>query len=399
METLFAKHDRYIRLTSTKLVRGLINDINWNARLICLQGPRGVGKSTLLKQYIKLNYKATSREVLYCSLDSVYFANHTLLGMAEQFVALGGRRLFLDEVHKYDTWSKEIKEIYDLYPELQIVFSGSSLLHLLNADADLSRRCVRYNMQGLSFREFLLFYKGISVPKYSLEEVLSQPNAVADQVLAACSPIKEFKEYLKFGYYPFYLDNHQDYYTMIEQVLMYIIEVELPLLCGVEVANTRKLKALIEFIANSVPYQIDATKLGNAIGVHRTTAVEYLLHLGRAKLLNPLYSNAKNLSKTSRPDKVYLENTNLMYAITHQPIQVGTLRETFAVNQLSYNHTVTYGRAVGDFYVDGRFLFEVGGKEKSFKQIADMPDSYVLADDIEPPFGAKLPLWMMGLLY
>ena len=399
METLFAKHNKLIRQTSTKIVRFAMKEINWDARLICIQGSRGVGKSTLMKQFIKLHDEAYSGKWLYCSLDTVYFTTHSILELAEKFSLNGGQRLFLDEIHKYPSWSKEIKEIYDLYPELQVVFSGSSLLHILNADADLSRRCVHYEMQGLSFREFLLFRKGIEMPSYSLEEILANPFEICLSVTEKCKPVAEFAEYLKNGYYPFYFENKQDYYSYIEQVIGFVTEVELPLLCNVEIANVRKIQALLGILAITKTCEIDVSKLANAIGVHRNTVIEYLSYLNRAKILNLLYSDLKSVSKMKKPDKVYLENANLMYALANVPVNIGLLREIFVVNQLQYKHSVEYGKADGDFKVDGKYTFEVGGKEKNFKQIAGIENSFVLADDLEMPVGNKLPIWLVGLLY
>ena len=224
MESLFQKQERLLAQTQTDIVRDTINRIHWDKRLIAIRGSRGVGKTTLLKQFIKLNYPAGSREVLYCSLDSMYFSNHTLLELAENFYLMGGKRLFLDEVHKYPTWSKEIKEIYDMYPSLQIVFTGSSLLNLLNADADLSRRCRPYYMPGLSFREFLKFYKGMNVPVCELEGLLRDANEICLEVNDKCRPQPLFEEYLQCGYYPFFDGNKEDYYIAIENVVNYITE-------------------------------------------------------------------------------------------------------------------------------------------------------------------------------
>lgn len=399
METLFTKQDRLLQLTSTKIVRVLMERINWDAQLIAIRGPRGVGKTTLLLQYIKLNYEKYSREVLYCTLDSVYFSNHTLLELVDTFYKNGGKHLFLDEVHKYPTWSKEIKEIYDLYPDMRVVFSASSLLNILNADADLSRRCIPYEMQGLSFREFLWFYKGLELPVCTLEEVLTSPEAICAKVNETCRPLPFFKEYLQFGYYPFYLRNQTDYYTSIEQVVNFIIETELPQLCGVDVSNVRKIKALLGILATSVPFEVDISKLSTTIGIHRNTVIEYLNSLERSKLLHLLYADLLSVKKMQKPDKIYLDNPNLLYALASHPVKIGTVRETFVVNQLSYNNEIEYGKKTGDFKVNGRYILEVGGEGKTYDQIADIPHSYILADETETPYRCKLPLWIVGFLY
>ena len=399
METLFAKHDRLVRNTPVNIVRSLMNEINWSARLISIQGARGVGKSTLLLQYIKTNFELGDRSVLYCSLDSVYFTSHSLLDLANAFVMNGGCLLVLDEVHKYPAWSKEIKEIYDLYPELKIVFSGSSLLHILNGDADLSRRCIPYKMQGLSFREYLEFYKDIHLPIVSFEDILNHNVQLCEEVLNKCKVIPLFKDYLQFGYYPYYLENQKDYYVSIEQTVNLICEVELPMLCNVSVSNVRKIKALLSVISSTFPFQVDATKLSKMVEVHRNTIVEYLYYLDRSRILNLLFSDILSVKKMQKPDKVFLENTNLLYALSSITPNIGTVRKTFAVNQLRNAHIVEYGKENGDLKVDDKFIFEIGGSEKSFEQIADLPDSYILADDIEFPIRNKLPLWLLGFLY
>lgn len=399
METLFAKQDRLLSLTSTEIIRTLMYQINWDAQLVAIKGPRGVGKTTLMLQYMKQHYEVYSREVLYCTLDSVYFSNHTLLELVDVFVKNGGKHLFLDEVHKYPTWSKEIKEVYDMYPDLKVVFSASSLLNILNADADLSRRCIPYEMQGLSFREFLLFYKQLDLPICTLEEVLTSPGNICSEVNKVCRPLPLFREYLQYGYYPFYLKNQIDYYTSIEQVVNFIVETELPQLCGIDVGNVRKIKALLGILASSVPFEVDISKLATTIGIHRNTVIEYLNSLEKAKLLHLLYADLLSVKKMQKPDKIYLDNPNLLYALASNPVKIGTARETFVVNQLSCDHEIEYGKKTGDFKVNGKYTLEVGGEGKTYNQIADVPDSYILADGIETPYRCKLPIWVVGFLY
>lgn len=399
MEKLFARQSVLLRNTDTTFEREIINSINWDAPLISIRGPRGVGKTTMMLQYIKRTYGSSNKEALYCSLDSVYFANKNILDLASAFYSNGGKHLFLDEVHKYPTWSQEVKEIYDTYPDMKVVISGSSLLNILTGDADLSRRCVPYEMQGLSFREFLKLYKKIDIPVWKLSDILSNPSALCDSVLDKCKPLPLFKEYLKYGYYPFYLKNKSNYYQLIEQVISYVIETELPQIYNVEPALVRKIKALLDTVCNSIPFEVDATKLASVIGVHRTTIVNYLYMLDKAKVINMLFADTKSLKKLQKPDKIYAENANILYALGGGDVNIGTIRETFAVNQLTYKHTIEYGKEQGDFKVDGKIIFEVGGKKKDYSQIADLPDSYILADDIEVPFGHKIPLWAMGFGY
>lgn len=399
MESLFIKQERLLAQTSTGIVRELMNQIHWNNRLIAIRGSRGVGKTTLMLQYIKLNYQSGSREVLYCTLDSIYFSNHTLLDFIDKFYIQGGKRLFLDEVHKYPTWSKELKEAYELYPSLQIVFSGSSLLNILSADADLSRRCLPYNMYGLSFREFLMFYKGIQFPIYSLQTILNNASAICIEVNEKCRPVQMFNEYLHEGYYPFFTGNREDYYINIENVTNLILEQEMPLLCNIDPAYVRKLKALLGILASSAPFEVDITKLAGTIGLSRNSVIAYLQSLERAELLKLLYSDINSVKKMQKPDKIYLQNPNLLYAISSTTVQIGTARETFVINQLSVNHEVEYGKSQGDFVIDQKYIFEVGRADKTFKQIAGLPDSYILADNMEFATGCKLPLWIVGLTY
>ena len=398
MDTLFEKQNALLRATNMQIVRSFMSQVNWEAPMLCIRGARGVGKSTLLRQYIKMNFPSGLRKALYCSLDWVYFSQHSMLEVASQFYKTGGQLLVFDEVHKYESWSKEVKEISELYPDLRIILSGSSLLRLLDGDADLSRRCRGYDMPGLSFREYLQFYKGIVLPSYTLKEILANPRAVADRVNGACRPLEFFHEYLKYGYYPFYLNNPIDYYPLIEQTVNYVVDVELPQLRGVRPENCRKIKALLNILSQEVPFEVKITKLATNLEMQRATVIEYLKYLNDAKLLALLYCDITSVKKMSKPDKIFLDNPNLLYALSDTDVRIGTARECFVVNQLSFQHLVEYNRQ-GDFKVNGKWIFEVGGARKSFQQIADIPDSYVLADDIEYPNGNKLPLWIVGFLY
>ena len=403
MDTLFRKSDRLLANTSTDIVREKMGEIHWNSQLITIIGAKGVGKSTLIKQYLKLNYPPGDRRVLYCSADTVDFSTRTLVELAEEFVIQGGELLAIDEIHKYKPgttdWSREIKEIYELFPDLKMIVSGSSLLRLKEGDADLSRRAVQYTMPGLSFREALRFYHALSFPVWTLEDILAHSHDLWQMVSSKCKPVALFKEYLEKGYYPFLLEGEGEYYTKIEQVVNYIIETELPQICKVGVANVRKLQALIAMICGETPFELNANKIAATLEIGRDTVVEYLKYLGDAKVLNLLYSDKKRIGKLSKPDKVYLENPNILYALAPAKVEIGTLRETFAVDCLSEFHVVEYGKTQGDFKVDSKYTFEIGGRSKDFSQIAGMKDSYVFADDWDMPDGAKLPLWMLGFLY
>ena len=380
------------------IIRETMQTIAWEKQLVAIRGSRGVGKTTLMRQYIRQTYGVNAGEALYCVLDSLYFTNHSLLDLAERFHMMGGRHLFLDEVHKYHTWSKEIKEIIDLYPDMKITFSGSSLLQILNADADLSRRVLSYTMEGLSFREFLHFYKGIQMPRHSLEHVLANPDAVCEEINSVCRPQPLFEQYLRAGYYPFYDGNETEYYSRIENVVNFIIDQELTQFCNVEIANTRKIKALLLFLAENVPYEVNIAKLSTYLELNKQTVLSYLHNLQRAELLHLLYSDNNSVTRLQKPDKIYLHNPNMFFAFGQQN-QIGTIRECFVINQLSVGHSVEYGKKQGDFCIDGSITLEVGGHDKTFDQIADIPNSYVLADMMEYPIGKKLPLWLVGMLY
>ena len=403
MESLFRKSDRLLANTSTEIIRDKMTEIHWNAQLVTIIGAKGVGKSTLIKQYLKQKYGIGNHHMLYCSADTVDFSTRTLVGLAEEFTVRGGETLASDEIHKYKSgtadWSREIKEIHELYPDLKLIVSGSSLLRIREGDADSSRRAVKYTMPGLSFREALRFYHGLDFKRWTLEDILGHPYDLWQEVSSKCKPVALFKEYLEKGYYPFLLEGEGEYYTKIEQVVNYIIETELPQICKVDVANVRKLQALIALICREVPFELNANKIAAAIEIGRDTIVEYLKYLGDAKVLNLIYSDKKKIGKLSKPDKVYLENPNILYALAPSRTDIGTLRETFAVCSLAESHMVEYGKAQGDFKVDAKYTFEIGGRSKDFSQIAGIENSFVFADDWDMPDGAKLPLWMLGFLY
>lgn len=387
-----------ISQVGTDIVREMMNTVKWEKQLVAIRGSRGVGKTTLMRQYVRQKYGVEAGEALYCVMDSMYFTNHTLIGLAERFHMMGGKHLFLDEVHRYPTWSREIKEIIDLYPDMKITFTGSSLIQILNADADLSRRVLSYTMEGLSFREFLLFYRGIRIPVYSLDDVLNHYDDICKEINSRCRPQPLFEEYLKVGYFPFYDGDEEEYYSRIENVIDFIVDQELTLFCGVDTANTRKVKALIQFIADSVPYELNIAKLSARLELNKQTVLSYINSLGRAELLHLLYSDNNTITRLQKPDKIYLHDPNMFYALGYGE-KIGTIRECFVVNQLSVNHTVEYGKAQGDFVIDGKTTIEVGGPDKSFEQVANISDSFIFADRIELPIGKKLPLWMAGLTY
>lgn len=382
-------------------MRRFAEQIDWSLRLVIIKGPKGVGKSTLMQQYIKRHFSPDDRHVLYCSADSSYFTNHTLVDTAERFYRIGGRHLFIDEVHKYENWSREVKDIYDLHRDLHLVLSGSSLLQLNDGQTDLSRRKVEYLMPGLSMREFLQMDKGIEIEPISLESLLEAPNAYCNEVKRHCHPLEHFPRYLKYGYYPFYFESRTSYQGRLEAVVNYIIESELTRFRSLEVGNTRKIKALLKVLSQMVPYEVDIAKLSKNIGIQRPTTLKYLHNLEEAALIQRLFTDIDSVSDLQKPDKILLDNSNLLHTISDRAPEIGTVRETFFCNQLtSAGHRVEYGGLkTGDFRIDSDIVVEVGGREKGFSQLKDESRGYVAADDIDSATLRKIPLWAFGFLY
>lgn len=382
-------------------VRNLIHQINWDARLIAIRGPKGVGKSTLLLQYIKSHFDADDRHVLYCSADTNYFVTHTLTEVADNFAKIGGKWLFIDEIHKYQGWSSEVKEIYDLHRDMHIVLSGSSLIQINDGQADLSRRMLIYDMPGLSMREFLRLDMGLDIESVSLEDLLKTPNRFCAHVKEVCHPLEHFSRYLQFGYYPFYFESKAEYYNRVENVVNYIVDVELARFRNLEVGNTRRAKALLQVVSQMTPYEVDIAKLSKAVGITRATVLKYLSHMEEAMLIRRLFTDLKRVTDLQKPDKMYLDNTNLLYALCPQRPEIGTVRETFIANQLaSAGHVVEYaGFRKGDFRIDGDIVIEVGGTDKGFSQIAGAEHAFVASDGIESASLGKIPLWAFGFLY
>jgi len=398
MELLRQKHINILKDVSLSFQRYLLGQLPWNERLIGIKGARGVGKTTLLLQYIKLHYGIITDKVLYISLDALYFTEHNLTDFVSEFVAKGGEHLFLDEVHKYKNWSIELKNIYDSYPKLRIVFTGSSLLEILNARSDLSRRALVYTMQGLSFREFLNFYYKTSFKALKLSEILNNHVDVAVEITSKIKVLKYFHTYLKIGYFPFYNKNEALYYKRLQEIINMILEVELPLLRNTDISIIGKIKQLLYVISQSVPFKPNISALANKIKTTRKTLLEYLHYLNDAGVLKSLNKDNFGVSVLQKPEKLYFENTNYLYAIMDAEPNLGSVREIFFLNQLSQKHTVTYPEK-GDFKVEDSYIFEVGGKTKTTKQIASLKKAFIAADDIEFGYENKIPLWLFGFLY
>ena len=399
MEQLIRRHLNRMQTVNLDFLRGLMNRINWNDRLILIKGQRGVGKTTLMLQRILKVFGSTDTStVLYVSLDNIYFASHGLLDFIEQFHKMGGKYLFIDEVHKYKNWSREIKNAYDEFTDLKMVLSGSSLVNMIEGEADLSRRCISYEMQGLSFREYIEMFHRQHFDVANLDDILRHGNDICTEINAKVRPIALFNQYLRLGYYPFLIEGKDSYYTRIENVISMTIETELPQLRGLDIGNIRKIQALLVALSSGLPYILDTTKLSSISGIARTTLLQYLLYLHEARLINLLYSDMLTVKRMQKPDKIYIENTNLLHTLS-DAVNHGTEREVFFVNQLSLSHQIEYSKTAADFTIDHTYTIEVGGHSKGNKQLEGVANGYIAAADEEYAIGNKIPLWLFGFLY
>ena len=397
MDNIRKRHKALVDNVDLSFEREIINELPWSERLISIKGSRGVGKTTLLLQYIKKKY-SESADALYISLDDPYFFNTSLIEFADEFVSKGGKHLFIDEVHKYPNWAIDIKKIYDYNPSLRVVFTGSSLLEILNSKADLSRRVLSFSMQGLSFREFLEYKYNFKFDKVSLNDIIINHEKLAFDISKEIKPLQYFNEYMHRGYFPFLQNNDILYHKQLSEIINMIIEMELPSLKRIDVSKVPKVKQLLSIISQSVPFKPNITTLASKISISRNSLLEYIYALVDANILKSIHKNSFGVSLLQKPEKLYIENTNYMYSLLNTDPDIGNLRETFFLNQLSQNHIVTYPKQ-GDFMVDEKYLFEIGGKSKNYKQIAGIENSFIIADDIEYSFGNKIPLWLFGFLY
>ena len=359
--------------------------------MVGLMGARGVGKSTMILQHIAEMDEEHKAAALYVSAEHIYFANHTLYDMAAQFVREGGKWLFIDEVHKYEGWSHELKMMYDAHPELHVTFTGSSVLDIMECESDLSRRALMYTMQGLSFREYLEMFHGIQTPVRSLDDVLNG-RAVIDDL---AHPLPLFARYLREGYYPFSQEGY--FQQRIQQVIAFTMEVDIPQYANMSPATGRKLRRMLSIISANVPYKPEATALANEIKVSRNDIPSYLLYMEKAGMIGQLRDETGGMRGLGKVEKVYLDNTNLIYALTGDMANIGNVRETFFYNQTRLTQDVTSSK-VSDFAI-GKYTFEVGGAKKSHKQVKDVENSFIVRDDIEYASGDILPLWAFGLMY
>ncbi len=393
-------------LNNIKLIhkRYLYDKILWDERSILITGQRGVGKTTMMLQHLKEHFGKSSKAI-YISVDNPYFKNISLYEFATQFEKYGGEVLYIDEIHKYKEWSSHIKSIYDS-TKLKLVISGSSMIQIHTEEADLSRRVRLYRLANLSFREYLEFKDITSFHAYSLEEVFRDHMSIASNIRAKIKPLMHFKEYLTNGCYPFILENNQSYTHQLIGVINQILEVDMPYVTNIKHSQIDKIKKLIYLLSTSVPVKPNISKLAESIEVSRPTLMEYLYYLELGSLLNSVNQKARGYGVVSKPDKLYMYNTNLMQAISHNA-NIGTQREAFFVNQIKsacYNEAHLLDDHLllskkGDFLVQNKYTVEIGGKNKSFEQVKDIENSFVIADDIEVGFGSKIPLWLFGFLY
>ena len=389
MEQLYEYFTRKLKEISTDFLRYKYPFIKWDVKAFGLVGPRGVGKSTMLLQHIKLHH--STDDTLYVSADHLYFSEHKLVDLADRFVKMGGRHLFIDEIHKYEGWSRELKQIIDSYSDLQVVISGSSILDIYKGMSDLSRRVPIYNMQGLSFREYLKLFHDIDVPIYSMEDVLRNMA----EIPGVAHPLPLFQSYLRNGYYPFGKDP--EFNLEMLQVINQTMEVDIPQYLQTNVSVGRKLKSLLMVVAKSVPFKPVMTKLAEVTGISRNDVSDYLIYIEEAGMIAQLRDKAGGIRGLGKVEKLYLDNPNLIYVLEPGKADVGNVRETFFMNQTRVISDVISSK-ISDFEIDGR-TFEIGGKNKGKKQIENAGEGYVVKDDIETGFANVIPIWAFGLMY
>lgn len=392
MQKLIGKYKNLVNSVSTSFIRDKHNEIDWDSRLVAILGSRGTGKTTMILQHIRL-YENIN-ETLYVTADDFYFTTHRLVELAEEFVLYGGKNLYIDEIHKYKNWSTEIKNIYDTYPKLKVVYSGSSILDLERGGADLSRRKIEYYLPGLSFREFINIKENLQLPKYTLQEILEGKVEFPYQTLR---PLALFDQYIKEGYYPFFQEGN--YSMRLSGVVKQIIEEDIPNFADMDIASVYKLKKFLYVLAQSVPFKPNYAKLERDLEISRNTLPKYLLYLEKTGLVSLLREKAKGIKLLEKVEKIYLQNPNLSYVLSETTPDIGNIRETIFFAWLNVGYLISSSN-VSDFEVDG-LTFEIGGKNKTKKQLAtiDPEKAYVVKDGIEYPFQHTIPLWMFGFVY
>ncbi|MGV8879301.1 MAG: ATP-binding protein [Sphingobacteriaceae bacterium] len=397
MDKLFEKYYQKLDAISLNFQRSLLDNIDWSNRFIGIKGARGAGKTTLLFQYIHKHNLPKNNQTLYVSLDDLYFTENKLVNLADRFVKEGGKYLLLDEVHRYPNWSAELKNIYDDHAGLNLVFTGSSLIHIEKAKGDLSRRAVMYELFGLSFREFLHFRQGVHFDKIELDELLTNHVSIARKIVKEIKPLAYFKDYLQLGHYPYFLENEKAYAQKLAETIALALSTDLPAAYDLNYGSIEKIRLLLHILADSVPFKPNISKLSERIGITRNTLLEFLKYLEEMRIVRRLYASTHGIGILQKPEKLYLYHPNLHYALSYQSSDIGNIRESFFISQVSPIHLVTYATD-GDFKL-GKHTFEVGGKGKTDKQIKSIDDAFVAADNIEIGHNNKIPLWLFGFLY
>ncbi len=397
MDALLQKSENLTAKVQTNFKRYLYSGIKWNNRLIGIKGARGTGKTTLLLQRIR-EMGVPPNEAAYFSLDDLFFTTHLLVDTAEKFYRGGGKYLFLDEVHKYEGWSRHIKNLYDFYPDLKIVFTGSSIIDISREEADLSRRALMYELYGLSYREYLGLTGVFQSPALGIDELLDPSREWRKHFTGDFRPLQHLAPYLKYGYYPFFAEDPESLSSRLQQLIRIVVEYDMAELQDFDVRNARKILQLLYVLAMNVPYKPNLAELARKSAVHRNTVSNYLYFLEQARLIRQLYPAGISIAALQKPEKIYLDNPNLAFALSDSIPDRGNLRETFFINQLSVGHRVSYP-SQGDFAVDGKWTFEIGGRNKTRQQIKGIEMSFRVIDDSEYPVTDALPLWLFGFLY
>ena len=396
LQTLYDNYHRKIAKINLRFKRYIFNQINWNARIISIKGARGVGKTTLLLQHILENYDDID-QTLYVSLDDLWFATHTLMDLIDWADRHGISRLYLDEVHRYEGWSLSLKNIYDNYPSMNIVYTSSSLLVLDNASVDMSRRQTSYTLYGLSFREYLELENLLRIEPIQLDDILKYHVAKAMEIIKSIKVAPLFENYLSHGYYPFYQETLEDFPSRLRETISVVIDSDLPAVEKVTFETLNKVKRLLMIISEHVPFEPKMSELWKQLSTDNESGLKMLYALDKAQVLTLLSAKTKNYKFLTKPDKIYLGNPNLMHVLC-PTVDKGNEREIFFLSQMRVLHNTCYPKQ-GDFLIDGKHLFEVGGKNKTFDQIANIPNSYLAIDDTEVGYGNRIPLWLFGFLY
>jgi len=397
MNELLEQSDRLINSVSMNFSRYLMDEINWDNRLIGIKGARGTGKTTMLLQWLR-KLKLSPSKAAYLSIDDMYFTVNSLLDTGRDFHLKGGKVLVLDEVHKYPGWAREVKNLYDRYSDLQIVFTGSSIINISKQEGDLSRRALIYELHGLSYREYLLLNKITNVGRISLQTIINTDKSLRDLFQKDFRPMEYFQDYLAYGYYPFSVEDKEGYPQRLRQLVRNIVESDMAELKGFDIRNAKKMLQLIYIIAQQVPFKPNIIKLAEKSRIHRNSVSNYLYFLEEARLINMLYPSGSSIATLQKPEMIYLNNTNLMFAMASGKPMTGSIRETFFYSQLIVQHKVRHPKA-SDFEIDGRYIFEIGGKNKGRGQIQGLKNAYIVKDNMEYPVGNALPLWLFGFLY